>query len=86
VDVRPDIISSAVTRVTTGEAAVWSRRGRLVLLVRSLGGIPDEPTRAHLACLAADLGAGEVLAQLSPDRAPSCRAGETLRAIEARSR
>jgi hypothetical protein len=85
VDVRPEIISSAVTRVTAGEAAVWSRRGRLILLVRSLGGIPDEPTRAHLACLAADIGAGEVVAQLSPDGAPSCRAGETLRAIEARS-
>jgi hypothetical protein len=86
VSVRPDVISSSVTRVTAGEAAVWSRRARLVLLVQSLGGVPDSSTRAHLACLAADIGAGEVVAQLSPAGAPPCRAGETVHAIEARSR
>jgi hypothetical protein len=86
VTVRPDIISSAVTRVTAGEAAVWSRRGRLLMLVDSLGGIPDQPTRTHLACLAGDIGAAEVVAQLWPAGAPPCHAGETLRAIEARAR
>jgi len=86
VTVRPDIISSAVTRVTAGEAAVWSRRSRLIVLVDSLGGIPDQSTRTHLACLGADIGAAEVVAQLSPAGAPPCHAGETLRAIEARAR
>jgi hypothetical protein len=84
VEVRPDIISAAITRVTAGEAAVWSRRTRLVALVESLGGIPDAATRAHLACLAADIRVADVEQMLAPGGA-TCPPGDTVRTIEARA-
>ena len=84
--VGPRVISSAITHVTAVEAAVWSRQGPMVDLIEREGGIRDDATRAHLACLAADLRADEVVQVLTRHGAPACVAGETLAAVAARSR
>jgi hypothetical protein len=87
VPVRPDIISSSITRVTPAEAAVWGRRGRLIALVDRLGGIPDDAERRRLACLAAAIRAEDVVAYLSANEAGGeCDRDQVIRAIEARSR
>ena len=58
--VRPEIISSAVRRVTTLEAAMWSRQLELVQLLDGLVAF-DRGERAALACLAADLRIDDVV-------------------------
>ena len=85
--VRPDIISSSITRVTPAEAAVWSRRGRLIALVDRLGGIPGVAERRRLACLAAAIRAEDVGAYLAANEAGfECDRDQVIRAIEGRSR
>lgn len=86
VPVRPDIISSSITRVTPAEAAVWSRRGRLIALVDRLGGIPDDAERRRLACLAAAIRAEDVGTYLAQNEAGSdCDREQVIRAIERRA-
>ena len=82
---RPEIISSTVTRATALEAAVWGGRQPLVELLDRRGFIRDAETRHHLACLAKDIGSDEVVAYLSPGGAPSCEPGATVAAVKARS-
>jgi hypothetical protein len=84
--VRPEIISSAVTRVTALEAAIWSRQQALVELMDREGAIRDNGARTHMACLAADLRADDIVNYLTRDGAPACVAGETLAAVMVRSR
>jgi hypothetical protein len=84
-DVRPDIISSSVTRVTALEAAIWSRRVRLVAMLEREGAIRDDETRRHLVCLAEDIRAEEVADRLAPDGEHECEAGRASRFVEARS-
>jgi hypothetical protein len=87
VQIRPDIISSSITHVTPAEAAVWSRRGRVIALVDRLGGIPDDAARTHLACLAAAIGTEDVGAYLArTEAAAGCDREQLVREIEARSR
>jgi len=83
--VRPEIISSTVTRVTALEAAVWSRRGQEMELFDREGAIPDAALRRELACLAADISAQEVVNYLSPGQAPDCEAGATMARVLART-
>ena len=83
-DVRPHIISSSVTRVSALEAAVWSRRAQLMRLLDREGAIPAG-VRAHLACLAADLGTAEVVDYLAATESARCEPGGTARRIAARS-
>jgi hypothetical protein len=83
--VRPDIISSTVTRPTGLEAAVWTGSGLMELLDRR-GYIRDDDTRQHLVCLAQDVGKQEVVAYLSPGRAPTCEPGVALARVQDRSR
>jgi hypothetical protein len=85
-DVRADIISSSIPRVTALEAAVWSRRLRLVRLLDREGAIGSGPERDHLACLARLLRAGEIETYLAPGAAAGCDPEKTIRAIEARAR
>jgi hypothetical protein len=72
--------------VTPAEAAVWSRRGRLIALVDRLGGIPDVAERRRLACLAAAIRAEDVGAYLAANEPGlECNLDQVIRAIEGRS-
>jgi hypothetical protein len=82
--VHPDVISSAITRVTALEAAVWSRRVELVRMLDRYHRF-DGAQRAHLACLARDIGTADVAEYLGVSNPGACEAGATMRAIEARS-
>lgn len=82
--VRPEIISSTVTRPTGLEAALWGGRQLIELLDRR-GLIQDTDTRQHLACLAKDLAKEELVAYLSPGGAPSCEDGAAFASLKARS-
>ena len=83
--VRPEVISSAVLRVTTLEAAMWSRQLELVQLLDDQGTITDED-RAALACLAADLKVDDVAEYLAPEGTGHCVPAQTLERIIARTR
>lgn len=84
-DVRPEVISSAVLRVTTLEAAMWSRQLELVKLLDGENAI-KEGDRAMLACLAADLGVDDVVEYLAPEGIGGCTPGQALERVSARSR
>jgi hypothetical protein len=85
--VRPEIISSSITRVTTLEASIWSRRTRLVQILDREGAIASQDDRDHLTCLARHLRADDVLTYLvASGGRGDCDADETIREIEARSR
>ena len=84
-DVRPDIISSSVTRATALEAAIWSRRLRLIGMLEREGAIQDDDTRRHLVCLAEDIRAGELAQRLAPEGLHECQPGHARRVVEARS-
>jgi hypothetical protein len=84
--VRPHIISSEITRVTTVEAAVWSRRIRLMRLLEREGALDDPELRANLSCLAADIQAGEIQQFIAASSTPArCEPGARARSIAARS-
>jgi hypothetical protein len=83
--VRPEIISSTVTRPTGLEAALWGGRSLVELLDRR-GFIRDDGTRHHLACLARDIGDEEVAAYLSGGVTPTCEAGAAFASLTNRSR
>ena len=83
--VRPEIISSAVLRVTTLEAAMWSRQVELVELLDRQSAF-DTGERAALACLAVDLDLDDVAAYLAPDGTGQCEPGQAIERVLARSR
>lgn len=82
--VRPEIISSAVRRVTTLEAAMWSRQLELVQLLDRQGTF-DQGERAALACLAADLRIDDIVEYLASDGTARCEPGKALERVLARS-
>ena len=84
--IRGEIISSSVRQASALEAAIWSRRRELVELLDRRGAIVDAPTRQHLACLAADLDARDIVDFLSAGRSPSCEHGRALDAVLERTR
>jgi hypothetical protein len=81
--VRPEIISSAVTRVTALEASMWSRD---IALVRALDRERriDDARRQYLACLGTALGTRDLVTYLAPDGVRNCDPAEITRRIEAR--
>jgi hypothetical protein len=83
-DVRPEIISSEVTRLTALEAAVWSRQSELVALLDRRGAIGAE-ARRELACLAGDLGAEDIVADFPDDIARDCVPGAARQRVVARA-
>jgi hypothetical protein len=83
--VRPEIISSTITRVSALEAAVWSRRAQVMVLLDRQGAITDEAQRRDLACLAADISAQEVVDYLSPSAPPECEKGKAMARVLART-
>ena len=80
---RPDIISSAIPRITALEAAVWSRHVELVRMLDHEGVILGDERR-RLACLAADLQIGDIVEYLSPRVPPDCVAGQVEQEIRRR--
>jgi hypothetical protein len=84
--VRGEIISSSVKQATALEAAIWSRRLELLELLDRRGAIVDASIRQHLACLAADLDARDIVEFLSPGRAPGCEHGRALDLVLERTR
>ncbi len=83
--IRPEIISSQVTRVTALEAAVLSRKVQLVELLDDRGAIVGAEARQSLACLAQDAGVGDIVEYLAPAGAPPCEPGATRARLMARS-
>jgi len=81
--VRPEIISSAVTRVTALEASMWSRD---IALLRALDREKpiDDARRQYLACLGTALGTRDLVTYLAPDGVKDCDPAEVTRRIEAR--
>lgn len=70
--VREHIISSEITRATTAEAALWSRRIELVRLLDEEGAIPGGEDRRALACLALDLQLPEIADYLTGGQGARC--------------
>jgi hypothetical protein len=84
--VRPEIISSTVTRATGLEAAVWSRKAQVVELFDRQGRIPaGEPWR-RVYCLASDLPVDEILEYLKKAGTATCEPGQTVESVLARSK
>lgn len=86
VTVRPHVISSAVTRATAFEAAVWSRSAQLMGLFDQRLATLDRESRQHVVCLAEDLRVDEIVKLLSPESAPQCVPEEALNLVMARSK
>ena len=78
--VRPEIISSTITRVTGLEGAIWSHHWEMVDMLDR-----DAATRQHLLCLTSDLRDPDILNYLSPGRTPECVQGAALDRVRARS-
>ena len=77
------VISTAVRHVTPVEAAVWSRQVQMMQLYEAVGALRDPRTRRHVACLASDLDAQEIVEHLSGAE-PACAAEQAIGAIMAR--
>ena len=84
--VRPDIISSEITKVTAPEAAIWSRRVQMVRLMEREGAFGREADRPHLACLARALRVAEIVDYLKFPEAAECDPDQTIAQIVARGR
>ena len=85
-EVRPEVLSSAILRVTTIEAAMWSRQLEMIQLLDRLGAIDTGRERSALTCLAADLKVDDVVEYLAPKGAGDCQPGEALDRVAARTR
>jgi hypothetical protein len=85
-NVRPDIISSEITKVTAPEAAIWARRVQLVRLMETEGAFGREADRPHLACLARALQVAEIVEYLAPHGTADCNPDQTIAQIVARGR
>jgi hypothetical protein len=81
--VRPDLISSAIVRVSTLEAALWSRHPEMVRALDREGAIVGSEQRHELACLARDLDMPEVADHLAPGAA--CVPDEAVKRVVRRS-
>jgi hypothetical protein len=84
--VRREIISSAITRVTALEAAIWSHHREMMELLDRRGAIVDADTRRHLICLTKDVGDADILTYLSAGRDVECEHGRALAMVEARAK
>jgi hypothetical protein len=83
--VRPEVISSAILRATTVEAAMWSRQVEMIKLLDREGIIRDHE-RASLVCLAVDLQVDDVVEYLAPTGVHACEPGQALAGVVARTR
>lgn len=74
-DVRGDILQSDPLRVTPLEAAVYSKKLELIRLLDSRGLLFADEVRGSLACLAGDIGAGDIGEYLQRERPVECESG-----------
>jgi hypothetical protein len=81
--VRPHLTTGAAVKLTTMEAAVWSRQIGMVRVLDRQGAIVDADQRRDLACLANDLDLPEVKRYLAA--AAACVRGATIERIIERS-
>lgn len=81
--VRPELISAAMVRVTTLEAALWSKNISMIRALDRAGAIVGDDQRHELACLARDLDLPETAEYLA--RGATCAAGDAIKRVEARS-
>ncbi|HEY7185526.1 MAG TPA: hypothetical protein VH436_03205 [Vicinamibacterales bacterium] len=85
--VRREIISSAITKVTALEAAIWSHHREMIELLDRRGAIVDSATRRYLICLTRDIGDDDILAYLSKgESSVDCVHSAALAAVEKRSK
>jgi hypothetical protein len=82
--VRPEIVSSEITRLNALEAAIWSRQVELVTLLDRRGAIAAS-ARHDLACLASDLGADDIVEYFGEETSSSCQAGAARERVVRRS-
>ena len=83
--VRPEILSSAIRRATTVEAAMWSRQVEMIKLLEREGAVGGGEERSALACLAADLRVDDVVEHLAPEGLHGCEPGQALALVTART-
>jgi hypothetical protein len=83
--VRPEVMSSAILRATTLEAAMWSRQIEMIQLLDREGDIDTDHERSTLACLAADLKIEDVVEYLAPGGIGDCEPGRALERVVART-
>lgn len=83
--VRPEVMSSAILRATTLEAAMWSRQLEMIQLLDREGTIDTDRERRALACLAADLKIEDVVDYLAPEGIDDCEPGQALERVVART-
>jgi hypothetical protein len=83
--IRPEIISSAVRRATTLEAAMWSRQLGLIQLLDREGAIVGRDQRRALACLANDLKVEDIAGFLAPEGTVFCEPGKAFEGVLART-
>jgi hypothetical protein len=86
VSIRPEVISSAVTRVSAVEAAIWGRTVELVRLLDREGAIATEERRRYLACLSEALQAQDIREYLAPHGTTGCDGEQMMQAIQSRAR
>lgn len=72
--VRPEFISADVPLATTLEAALWSRQPGLLKLLDERHAIVGEAERHHLACLANEIKAPDLVEYLAPAGLAPCGA------------
>ena len=83
--VRAEIMSSAILRATTLEAAMWSRQVEMIKLLDREGAIRANGERRALACLAVDLAMEDVVEYLAPAGTVDCRPGDAHARVTART-
>jgi len=83
--VRPQFISSAVQHASMLEAAMWSRRIQMFVMLDRAGVLANDETRHELVCLAEDLSLPDVAEYLSREDAPACEPQQALNRLFART-
>lgn len=84
-DVRPQFISSSVQHATLLEAAMWSRRVQMFVMLDRAGLLVNDATRRELICLAEDLSLPDVVEYLGRGDAPACEPEQALKRVQART-
>lgn len=83
--VRPQFISTTVQHATMPEAAMWSRRVQMFVMLDRAGVLASDASRRELACLAEDLSLPDVAEYLSGEEPPACEPQQALNRVLAKT-
>lgn len=83
--VRPQFISSTVQHATMAEAAMWSRRVQMFVMLDRAGVLASDATRRELVCLAVDLSLPDVAEYLAGEGPPACEPQQALNRVLAKT-